>query len=207
VSGRLITFEGIDGAGKSVQAEELRRWLEGEKRKAVLVLRDPGTSPIAEQIRRILLDPANDAMSPWTELLLYEAARAQLVEECIKPALMQGVVVICDRFYDSTTAYQGYGRQLDLATVMQANRIGACGVVPDLTILLDLEVAVALQRKGRVGLDRLEQEERAFHERVRRSYLELARAEPERVKVVQGDRAVEAIAADIRHLVAAVLGG
>ncbi len=207
VQGRLITFEGIDGAGKSVQAEELRRWLEREQQRKVLVLRDPGTSPIAEQIRRILLDPANGAMSPWTELLLYEAARAQLVEELIKPALAQGSVVICDRFYDSTTAYQGYGRQLDLPTVMQANRIGACGVVPDLTILLDLEVEAALQRKGHLALDRLEREERAFHERVRRGYLELAHAEPGRVKVVKGDRPVEAIAKEIRQLVAALLAG
>ncbi|MBC7186338.1 MAG: dTMP kinase [Calditrichaeota bacterium] len=203
----LITFEGIDGAGKSVQAEALRQWLETVKQRAVLLLRDPGTSPIAEQIRRILLDPANGAMSPWTELLLYEAARAQLVEECIKPALAQGKVVICDRFYDSTTAYQGYGRQLDLATVMQANRIGACGLVPDLTVLLDLDVEVALQRKGRLALDRLEQEERAFHERVRQGYLALARAEPDRVKVVQGDRAVGTIAEEIRQLVTAVVVG
>ncbi|MCR4437805.1 MAG: dTMP kinase [candidate division KSB1 bacterium] len=207
VSGLLITFEGIDGAGKSVQAEALRQWLEAAKQRAVLLLRDPGTSPIAEQIRRILLDRTNGAMSPWTELLLYEAARAQLVEECIKPALALGKVVICDRFYDSATAYQGYGRQLDLAAVMQANRIGACGLVPDLTILLDLDVEVALQRKGRLALDRLEQEERAFHERVRQGYLALARAEPDRVKVVQGDRAVGTIAAEIRQLVTAVLGG
>ncbi|MGQ9559435.1 MAG: dTMP kinase [Candidatus Oleimicrobiaceae bacterium] len=205
MQGRLITFEGIDGAGKSVQAEELRRWLEREQQRRVLVLRDPGTSPIAEQIRRILLDPANGAMSPWTELLLYEAARAQLVEELIKPALAQGVVVICDRFYDSTTAYQGYGRQLDLTTVMHANRIGACGVVPDLTILLDLEVEAALRRKGHLVPDRLEREKRAFHERVRRGYLELAHAEPGRVKIVKGDRPVEAIAREIRRLVTALL--
>lgn len=205
MQGRLITFEGIDGAGKSVQAEELRRWLEREQQRRVLVLRDPGTGPIAEQIRRILLDPANGAMSPWTELLLYEAARAQLVEELIKPALGQGVVVICDRFYDSTTAYQGYGRQLDLTTVMHANRIGACGVVPDLTILLDLEVEAALRRKGYLVPDRLEREERAFHERVRCGYLEVAHAEPARVKVVKGDRSVEAIAREIRELVTALL--
>ncbi len=205
-TGRLITIEGIDGAGKSVQAAELCRWLESVKGRPAVILRDPGTAPVAEQIRGILLDPANGAISPWTELLLYEAARAQLVEECIKPALARGVVVICDRFYDSTTAYQGYGRQLDLAAVTMANRLGSCGLVPDLTILLDLDVPVALARKARVPPDRLEQEERAFHERVRRGYLEIARTEPGRVKVVQGDRAVEAIAADIRQLVAPVVG-
>ncbi|MDZ7270040.1 MAG: dTMP kinase [candidate division KSB1 bacterium] len=206
VAGRLITFEGIDGAGKSVQAAELRRWLESAKRRAAIIVRDPGTAPIAEQIRAILLDPANGAISPWTELLLYEAARAQLVEECIRPALARDMVVICDRFYDSTTAYQGYGRQLDLAKVTLANRLGACGVIPDLTIILDLDVEAALQRKGRAPLDRLEQEKRAFHERVRKGYLEIARAEPSRVKVVQGDRTVQAIAEEIRQLVDRVLG-
>ena len=141
MAGFFITFEGIDGSGKSVQIERLLKYVRGEA-LAVAYFRDPGATQISERIRDILLDKNNIAMSPWTELLLYESARAQMVEELILPALRQNKLVLCDRFYDSTTAYQGYGRQLFLETVALANQIGSCGVTPDLTFLIDVDLEV-----------------------------------------------------------------
>ncbi len=196
--GKLITFEGIDFSGKSLQAKLLFERLEAKK-KLVLLLRDPGTTSISERIREILLDRAHSAMSPWTELLLYEAARAQMVEETIKPALSNGYWIICDRLYDSTTAYQGYGRQLDLQLVEQANRIGACGVVPDLTFLIDLDVDIALKRrqKSKREADRLESENTHFQERVRQGYLQMAKKEAGRIQLIVGDQGVDRIREEI----------
>ena len=134
-------------------------------------------------------------MAAWTELLLYEAARAQMVTETIKPALQANTVVICDRFYDSTTAYQGYGRQLDLELVSQANKLGACGLVPDITFLLDLEPTVAFKRKQSNGdvNDRIEDEDRLFYNRVRKGYLEITRTETRRVIRIDGNRSINII--------------
>lgn len=148
--GTFITFEGIDYSGKSVQIKRLAEYLEQEG-KTVVVLRDPGTTRISEKIRHILLDNDHHEMTKWTELLLYEAARAQMVEETIMPLLQEGSVVLCDRFYDSTTAYQGYGRQLDIMMVERANSIGSCGLVPELTLLIDLDVDAAVKRRLDAG--------------------------------------------------------
>jgi len=202
LGGRLITFEGIDFSGKSLQAKLLSEKL-CSVGCSVLQLRDPGATPISERIRSILLDKAHLEMSPWTELLLYEAARAQMVEQTIKPALKKGEWVICDRLYDSSTAYQGYGRQLDLGLVEQANIIGACGVVPDLTFLIDLDVRVALQRrqKSKRNVDRLESEGIQFQERVRQGYLETAKEELDRIHVIAGDRSVDRIHEEIWQIV------
>ena len=196
--GSFITFEGIEGSGKSTQASLLRGFLE-EQGLQVLVTREPGGSPIGEQIRGILLDPGNHGMVPLAELLLYEASRCQHVEAVIRPALEDGKTVICDRFFDASTAYQGYARGLEIKMVGDLNLIATGGRKPDLTIVLDLPVDVGLRRLGR-NLDRIEREAVAFHERVRRGYLRIAEDEPERVKVVNATGTIDDTFSDVRRL-------
>lgn len=200
MAGTFITFEGIDGCGKSTQIELLQQKFESHG-LSVLTLRDPGTTRISEQIRAILLNRDFQEMSSWTELLLYEAARAQMVEQIIKPALANQQIILCDRFYDSTTAYQGYGRQLELALVKKANAIGACGLAPNLTFLLDLEPELAFQRKhlGQRQKDRLENEDLTFYHRVRAGYLAIAAQNPKTIIVLDASRNVEAIHDAIWH--------
>jgi len=194
MAGIFITFEGIDYSGKSLQSRLLVDRLQSLKRTVVL-LRDPGATRISEAIRGLLLDKSLHEMSCTTELLLYEAARSQMVVELIKPALAKNQIVVCDRFYDSTTAYQGYARGLDLRLVQMANRIGRCDLVPDHTFLLDLAPAMAWQRKLATGQapDRIEQEGLSFQQKVRDGYLQIAADEPERVSVVPGEGSSEAI--------------
>jgi len=179
--GLFITFEGIDGCGKSTQWSMARRFLKAQG-YAVTALREPGSTPVAERIRRILLD-RRLAMSDTTELLLYEAARRDLTANKIVPLLKAGQIVLCDRFYDSTTAYQGYGRKLDLPMVRMLHRVAAGSLVPDLTFVFDLDLKTAFARRGE-RLDRLESQPRAFHRRVRQGFLEIARKEPKRVRVI-----------------------
>jgi len=200
-AGLLITFEGIDGSGKSTQAALFGARLARSGRE-VVTLRDPGATEVSERIRAILLDRSLSGLSPWAELLLYEAARAQMTDTLIQPALAAGQLVVCDRYYDSTTAYQGYGRDLDLEAVHQANRIGACGLIPDATFLIDVELAEVDRRlAARSGAaDRMEAAGAAFHERVRQGYLRLAALEPERIYVIPGDRPVELIQRHIWQL-------
>jgi dTMP kinase len=197
-NGLFITFEGIDFTGKSSQAGLLCAKLEGLSLR-VLKTRDPGTTRISEHIRDILLNTEHAEMSPWTELLLYEAARAQMVLETIQPALNEGIIVLCDRFYDSTTAYQGYGRELSLNFVQKANELGSTGLVPDLTFIIDLEPDVAVQRKTKAHVkeDRLEAEGRIFFERVAHGYRKIASLEPERIVLLNGDQKIEEIHAEI----------
>jgi len=173
--GLFVTFEGIDGCGKTTQVTALKNSLESKGTK-VVVIREPGATLIGEKIRSILLDKANCGMSSETEVLLYEAARAQIVNEVIRPALHAGEVVICDRFYDSSVAYQGYARGLPLESIDSLNRFATGGLEPDLTFLLDLPAAAAWERmNGREGAhDRLEIEGLGFMEKVRAGYLELA---------------------------------
>ncbi len=194
--GIFITFEGIEGCGKSTQAERVRDFLI-EKGFEVVLTREPGGSGIGEKIRDILLDPANQAMVPLTELLLYEASRHQHLVEVIEPALEAGKAVISDRFYDASTAYQGYARGLDINDVERLNLIATGGKRPDLTIILDLPVGDGLKRIGR-NPDRIEGEAVEFHERVRAGYLEIAAREPERVKVVDGSGSIEETFAKVR---------
>jgi len=196
--GKFITFEGIDFSGKSVQSKILYQKLVDHKIET-LFLRDPGATRISERIRAILLDNKNNEMSIWTELLLYEAARAQMVQEAILPALAAGKIVICDRFYDSTTAYQGYGRQLDLGIVSRANSLGACGVTPDLTYIIDLDVTTAIERRIKLNkrADRLESEGLEFQNRVRNGYLQIAKKESKRIFLLNGDRAIEKLSDEI----------
>lgn len=203
--GLFITFEGVEGSGKSTQIELLQRYLR-ESGYDVEVLREPGGTGIGEAIRAILLDPTNSAMAPITELLLYEAARSQLVAERVKPALDAGRLVLCDRFYDSTTAYQGAGRGFSLDLLQMLNSTAASGLVPDVTFVLDFPVEAGLERAANhKAADRLEREEVAFHERVRLGYLQLAKEEPARVKVIDASGPVETIAEEIRRLVEAFL--
>lgn len=179
--GLLITFEGGDGAGKSTQIRFLARLLE-ERGYEVLRLREPGGTAVGEALRRVVLDPAHGAMSDRAELLIYEAARAQIVDEVIAPALARGAVVLCDRFYDSTVAYQGAGRGLDGSFIEAANRFACDGLVPDATILLVAPEHVVRSRMGRRGgADRLERAGDDFHRRVAAGFDELAAADPARV--------------------------
>lgn len=190
--GTFITLEGADGCGKSTQAALLADLLEAGDREVVR-LREPGGTPISEKIRSLVLDPANAQMAPECELLLFEASRAQLVRQVIEPALARGAMVVCDRFYDSTYAYQAAGRALDAETIHAANALGSCGVTPDLTLVLDMPTEAALARATRNGADRLEAEGVAFQERVRQGYLDLAKAEPKRVHVVPAAESVELV--------------
>jgi len=195
--GTFVTFEGGEGAGKTTQIELLAAALR-ETGAQVLTLREPGSSPISEAIRAILLDPANTKLSPSAELFLYEAARAQLVIEVIRPALEAGTVVICDRFFDSTTAYQGYARGLDIDETQALNLLATDGLVPDRSIVLDLAPAEGLPRATKDTADRLERESLDFHERVRAGFLAIAAEEPHRVRVVDATGTPEQVAAAVR---------
>ncbi len=193
-SGLLITFEGIDGSGKSTQAHLAADWLRQQGR-SVLSLREPGGTAIGESIRSILLAKANTAMCMETELLLFAAARAQIIREVIEPALAAGTYVICDRFYDSTTAYQGYGRGIDREMIRQLQTIATGGLRPDQTFLLDVSIPVALQRlAGRPGkADRLDGEDTAFMIRTQAGYRTILHEEPDRVIRIDADRSVSEI--------------
>ena len=195
-SGLFITLEGVDGCGKSTQAEYLVEALEASGHEVVR-LRDPGSTRLSEKIRLLLLDPGNDEMCDECELLLYEAARAQMVREVIEPSLARGAVVVCDRFFDSTLAYQAGGRGLPRELVLDANALGSCGVVPDVTLVFDIEPAEALARATREGADRLEVEGACFQQRVCEAYRELARADRERVRLVDATGPVEIVRARV----------
>jgi dTMP kinase len=190
----FITFEGSEGSGKSTQVERLAARLE---RSGVqyLVTREPGGTPIGETIRELLQFAShNSGMTPETELLLFEASRSQLVREIIKPALERGLCVIADRFFDSTTAYQGAARALDRDTVDRLNAFAAGDCIPDVTFVLDIDAASAKSRmQGPRRQDRMEQEPEEFYERVRQAYRELAADDPNRVVLINGARDAEQI--------------
>ena len=201
--GFFITFEGIEGCGKTTQLRRLAAGLQVAGH-AVRLTREPGGCAIADTLRALLLDSANRAMAPNTELLLYAAARAQHVAEVIRPALEAGGIVLCDRFSDATLAYQGYGRGLDPEMIAELNRVATGGLAPDVTLLLDLPVEDGLARARERNADsdgpdegRFEAEALAFHQRVRDGYLKLAAAEP-RIRVIdaRGDQAMVAARID-----------
>lgn len=193
--GLLITYEGIDGCGKTTQLKLSQEYLISLGHK-VVCLREPGSTPVAEKIRMILLDKRS-SISDTTELLLYQAARAEIVRHEIQPLLASGHIVLCDRFYDSTTAYQGYGRGLDLRTIQQLHRVAVGDFRPNLTLLFDVSLKVAASRVGR-RRDRLEAQPPAFHRRVRKGFLEIAARESRRVKVIDASRPVEKVFEDVR---------
>jgi dTMP kinase len=196
--GLFVTFEGPDGSGKSTQARMLvaRLRLEG---RDVLESVEPGGTPIGQQIRRILLDPANKELTATAELLLMFAARAQNVEQWILPALAQGKIVVSDRFTDSSIAYQGAGRGLGWEKVLEVDRIACQGLVPDLTLCIDIDSETGLARaQSRGGLEtRLEEQAIEFHKRAREAYHQLARREPQRFRLIDGNGTPYAIAAKV----------
>jgi dTMP kinase len=205
-TGKFITFEGGEGSGKSTHIERLVARLRGEGH-AVLVVREPGGTETGEQIRHTLqYSKKSAAMVAETELLLFCASRAQLVREVIRPALERDQIVIGDRFHDSTTVYQGVGRKLDPRIVATINNFAVGDCVPDLTLIIDLDPRVGLERaRGRELFDRMERQSLEFYERVRQGYLDLARREPNRVKVVDGSQSLAAVEKQIWELVHRVL--
>lgn len=205
----LITFEGVEGSGKTTQIKNLLNYLK-EKGIPCLGTREPGDTVIGKKIRQILLDPENRGLVSQAELFLYAADRAQHIEERIRPALNEGTVVVCDRFYDATTAYQGYARGLDLDLIYQINDVVLDGLKPDLTILFDLDPSVGLKRAWK-ALDsggrsenesRFEQEKEVFHKKVRDGYLKIASMEPTRVKIIDASLDEKTVEKEILSIVA-----
>jgi dTMP kinase len=203
MKGVFITFEGSEGSGKSTQSRLLYNYLKA-RRLPVLYIREPGGTKIGEKIRKVLLDKKNNNMVMPTEMLLYMASRAQLVCEVILPALKKGVIIICDRFLDSTLAYQGYGAGLDLAAIKNIGEFATSSVKPDLTIFLDINTRDGLSRTGKTK-DRIEMRPVSYHERVRQGYLELARCQPHRIKVVKVDHFKAETQRQIRELAGKLL--
>ncbi len=195
----FITLEGPDGSGKTTQSRLLAGWMQ-EQGYPVLLVREPGGTAIGERVRDILHDPAHVGMTPWAEVFLFCASRAQLVAEVIRPSLAANRIVLCDRYADSTLAYQGYGRGLDLESLRTVLRLATGGLTPDLTFCLDVPPEEGLARRLRGGgeWNRLDQEALEFHRRVRAGYLELAGLEPWRWVVVDATRPVDAVQADLR---------
>jgi len=208
--GLFITLEGVDGTGKSTQLRRLAQHLK-KRGLAVRATREPGGTKVGERIRKILLASATTQLAPLAELALIYAARAQHLQEVIRPGLAQGEIVVSDRYNDASLAYQGYGRKLGVQVVQAFDRIICARTQPDLTIVLDLPPRLALKRaQGRESRrkskqQRFELQGMGFHKRVRDAYLAIARQEPRRVKVVQADRPVAEVQAEIRRLVDAFL--
>jgi dTMP kinase len=200
----FITLEGVEGCGKSTQARRLYRRLNRKGIPARLV-HEPGVTALGKRVARLLKWAQDINISPLAELLLFNVARAQLVEEEIRPALEKGEVVVCDRHADSTTAYQGYGRGLEMSTVAAVNRAGTGGLTPDLTILLDVPPEAGLARKHGERPDRFEAEAAAFHRRVREGYLKLAKQEPKRWLVIDATQAKDKVAGQIWERVSRLL--
>lgn len=204
MSGLFISFEGSEGCGKSTQIEALAARLRSDGLD-VLQAREPGGTPLGEALRQLLQhDDAGNGMLVEAELLLFAAARAQIVRERLLPALEAGKVVLCDRFVDSTTVYQGVARGLNRTNVAAVNQVATGGLQPDLTILIDLPADIGLQRarlRANGQLDRMEQEDAEFFEAVRQGYLELAKAEPNRFLVLDGSQSIETLQAEIWNAV------
>jgi dTMP kinase len=209
--GIFLTLEGPEGAGKTTQTRLLADYLRTNGRTVVCV-REPGGTPIGEQIRALLLDPRRREMGPITETLLFAASRAQLVMQVIAPALRAGQDVVCDRYVDASLAYQGLGRGIGVEVVRTINAVATAGVYPDLTFLLDIDVATGLKRAraetgARTAGDRMEQEVLDFHRRVREGFLSLAQKEPQRIQVIDARGSVRAVQRAIQAAVAQTLRG
>ena len=202
----FITFEGGEGSGKTLQARALYRRL-SRLSIPVLLTHEPGGTPLGNRLARCLKWSGDTGISALSELLLFNASRAQLVTEVIRPALKEGKVVICDRYIESTIAYQGYGRGLELEMVRAINDTATQGLKPDLTVLLDIAIGEGLARKVDKGRDRFEQEDIAFHQRVREGYLKLAADEPERWLVVEASQSKAKVEAAIWQRVSQLLEG
>ncbi len=207
----FITFEGTEGCGKSTQIELLSQWLKSKNKEHILS-REPGATQVGKQIRSLLLNRESTDIVPLTELLLYAADRAQHCEQIVRPALKKNIIVLCDRFYDSTTAYQEGGRQLSPKLVQEINQLATQGLKPNLTFLLDLPVELGLKRALKRGEaqqdkeDRFEREKIEFHERVRKKYLEIAAEEPKRVFKIIADQSIDKIHENIINILSPILG-
>jgi dTMP kinase len=203
---RFITFEGGDGTGKTTQIQSLEGYLR-ERNRACLITHEPGGTALGKRIREVLLKVADSEIASSTELFLYLADRAQHVKEIILPAIASGKMVLCDRFTDSTLAYQGYGRGLDLDWLGRLNETASAGVTPDLTFLFDCPVELALARTAQrraqstIEEDRFEREKFAFHERVRQGFLELAGSEPHRFRIIDASGSVEEVTKQIHEII------
>jgi len=205
VKARFITFEGVEGAGKSTQVETIAACLT-QKKIPFLITREPGGTALSESIRDLLITPSDQAMAINTELLLVFAARAQHLEEVILPALHQGTWVICDRFTDATYAYQGGGRQLPMATIATLERLVQQGLQPDLTLLFDIPVQQGLARAAkRAALDRFEQQEIDFFERVRSVYLARQQQDPDRFCLIDGSQDLAAVTDNVNQQFVSIL--
>jgi dTMP kinase len=205
--GLFITIEGPEGAGKTTQAKLLAERL--RRRHEVIYSREPGGTPVGERIRALLLDDAHPEMSAQAEMLLFAASRAQFVAEVVEPALREGKLILSERYVDASLAYQGYARGLGVEVVRRVNDVATRGIVPDLTVMLDIEPAVGLERaraaegkEGRQGRgDRLEQEDLSFFRQVREGFLKIATEERARVRLIDGGRTPEAVHADVVRVV------
>jgi len=197
----FITLEGPEGSGKTSHIQPLAEWLQGLGRR-VYTTREPGGTPIGEQIRTVIHDLKNTDMHPRAETLLYQAARAQIVEQLIRPKLAEGFVVLCDRYFDSTLAYQGFGHTQDLEELRGLIRYATAGLNPDLTILLDVDVETGLERKGNTGeWNRLDAYTVDFHKRVRAGYLELVQLEPKRWCVVNAGQEWQHVQQELKKVI------
>ena len=202
----LITFEGIEGSGKSTQAKLLSDYLNSQGHDSVLT-REPGWGRMGELIRTLILEERGLELDPVAELCLFCADRAQHVKDFIVPNMKKGKIVICDRYSDSTVVYQGYGRKLDMRFVNKAAKASTLGTVPDITFLLNLPVRKGLSRlKERGDASKIDEEPLEFHELIRQGYMVLSRREPERIVRVNGDRSIEEIQADIINIIRSRLG-
>jgi len=201
MKGVLISFEGIEGTGKTIQSKLLCEYLLKKGYNAILT-EEPGGTQIGHKIRELLLSIDHKGMTPLTELLLYNASRAQHIKEVILPAINRGTVVITDRFADSTVTYQGYARGIDLNLIDSIEKIVTSGLRPDITILLDLDVETGLNRnRGINKMDRLELEDVEFHKQVRSGYLEIAAKEPERIKLIDASGSIEEVQSKIVKII------
>ncbi|MDP8230658.1 MAG: dTMP kinase [Candidatus Gorgyraea atricola] len=202
--GLFITFEGPEGSGKSTHSKLLCDFLR-EKGHKVLYTREPGGTLISEKIRKVLLDPKNKGMDVACEMLLYIAARAQIIKEKILPALKRGEIVVCDRFTDATLVYQGYAGGIDLKTIKDINTIATKGISPEVTFLLDIEAKKGLLRSGK-NKDRMERKSLLFHKKVRQGYLMIARKEPRRVRILSAIGEISETQEKIRKIVLKLIG-
>jgi dTMP kinase len=198
----FITFEGIDLCGKSTQVKLLYDFLVENKKKVILV-REPGGTLISEKIRNILLDKENSKMKYITEFLLFSASRHQLTEEIIKPLLKKNYIVICDRYYDSSTAYQGYGGKIDLKIINQINKIAANNLVPDLSFLIDINYEENIRRRKLSGKshDRIEQKEKNYYKKVIAGYRTISKLNKKRFRMIDGKKNIETIHNEIKNLI------
>lgn len=203
--GLFISLEGIDGSGKTSQCKLLKKYLD-KKNIDSLIVREPGGTAIGEKIRRIIIDKNNKEMSDYTEALLYAAARAQLVEQEIKPALDTGKIVICDRFVDSSLVYQGIARGLGIEFIQTINNYATSGITPDITFFIDLPPYISFMRKNaRIELDRIEREHESFHDTVYKGYKEIIKANQNRMRKIDGTLTKNQIHRDIVSIVEAYL--